>query len=100
METRELYKQKYQAQVREWNAKLEVIKAQTEQLTVQAKLDVKPLVDAMHAKLDAAKATFDKVTAASDDKWEHLVENAALGWSDIKAAAEHALDAVKRNEKR
>ena len=34
------------------------------------------------------------------DKWEHLVENAALGWSDIKAAAEHALDAVKRNEKR
>jgi hypothetical protein len=99
METRELHKKKYAAQMREWNAKLEVMKAQTEQLTLQARLDVKPLVDAMHAKIAAAKLSFEEVTAASDDKWEDFVKSASHAWSDLEAAADRAYDAVKRYTK-
>ena len=32
METRELYKQKYEAEMREWSARLEVMKGKTEKL--------------------------------------------------------------------
>jgi hypothetical protein len=99
METRELYRQKYQAQLHEWSAKFEVMKAQSEKLTAQAKLDVKPLLDAAHAKLASAKAKLDELAGTSDDKWDAVVNEASRTWSDLKAAAEGALDAVQRGRK-
>jgi hypothetical protein len=99
MENRELYKQKYQAQMHEWSAKLETMKAQTEKLTVQAKLDVKPLFDAVHAKFDAAKAKLDDIASATDDKWDAVVKEAGHTWSDLKAAAEGVYDAMKGDKK-
>jgi outer membrane protein TolC len=99
METRELYKQKYEAQMHEWNAKLDVMKAQTEKLTVQAKLDVKPHLDAVHAKFDAAKARLNEIAEATDDKWDDVVKEVDHAWNDLKAAAEGAYDAMKLPKK-
>lgn len=99
MEARELYKQKYEAQMHEWNAKLDLMKAQTEKLTVQAKLDVMPHVDAVHAKLDAAKAKLNEIAVATDDKWDDVVRGIDHAWSDLKAAAEGAYDAMKPHKK-
>lgn len=99
METRELYKQKYQAQMHEWSSKLEVLKAQAEQLTVQAKLDVKPSIDTVHSKFDAAKAKLDAIAAATDDTWDDVVKEVDLAWSDFKASAEGAYDALKNHKK-
>jgi hypothetical protein len=99
METRELYKQKYQAQLREWSAKFEVMKAQSEKLTAQAKLDVKPLLDAAHAKLASAKAKLDELAGTTDDKWDNVVNEASRTWSDLKAAAEGAAAALQRGGK-
>ena len=98
METRDLYKQKYEAQVHEWTAKLDLMKAQSEKLTAQAKLDVKPHLDAVHAKYDAAKARLDQLASTGDDKWNDVVADLDRGWTDLKAAAEGAFDALKRHK--
>ncbi|MEO8183230.1 MAG: hypothetical protein ABI895_30730 [Deltaproteobacteria bacterium] len=98
MDSRELYKQKYQAQMHEWSAKLDTMRAQAEKLTVQAKLEVKPLLDTAHAKLDVAKSRFDEIAAATDDKWDDVVKGASHTWSELKAAAEGAFDAVQRKK--
>jgi len=99
MQTRELYKQKYQAQIHEWSAKLEVMKAQSEKLTAQTKLDVKPLLDAAHAKFAAAKAKLDELAVATEDKWEDVVKEASRTWSDLEAATEGAYGALQRGGK-
>jgi hypothetical protein len=99
METRELYKQKYQAQLHEWSAKLEVMKAQSEKLTAKAKLDAKPLLDAAHAKLASAKAKLDELAGTSDDKWDEVVKGVSHTWNDLKAAAEGAFAAVQSGGK-
>lgn len=99
MENRELYRQKYEAQMHEWSAKLEGMKAQTEKLTVQAKLDVKPHLDAVHAKFDAAKARLSEIAGATDQKWHEVMKEADLAWNDLKSAAEGALDAMRRHKK-
>ncbi|HRI70118.1 MAG TPA: hypothetical protein PK156_38070 [Polyangium sp.] len=95
METRELYKQKVEAQIHEWSAKLDVLKAKSEKLTVQAKLDMQPSIDAVHAKYDAAKAQLDKIGTASDDKWDEVVKDVDQAWNDFKAAVEGTFDAMK-----
>jgi hypothetical protein len=99
METRELYRQKYEAQIHEWGAKLEGMKAQAEKLTAQAKIDVKPHVDAVHAKFDAAKAKLNDIAGATDDKWDDVVKAVDHGWNDLKAAAEGAYATMKRHKK-
>jgi hypothetical protein len=99
MESRELYKQKYEAQIHEWSAKLDLMKAQSEKLTVQAKLEVKPLLDAAHARFDAAKAKLDQIATSTDDRWDDVVKSAANTWSELKAAAEGALQAVHHRKK-
>ena len=100
METRELYKQKYEAQMHEWSAKLDGIKAQAEKLSAQAKLDAKPHLDAVHAKFDAAKAKLSTIAGTTDDKWNDVVKDVDAAWSDLKAAAEGAYDAMKSHPKK
>jgi hypothetical protein len=99
MEKRELYKQKYEAQLQEWHTKLDGMKAQAEKLTAQAKLDVKPRLDAAHAKFDTAKARLNEIAGATNDKWDAVVKEVDHVWSDLKAAAEGAYDAIKRHKK-
>ncbi len=94
METREIYKQKYQAQIHEWAAKLDVVKARAEKMSAQSKLDAKPRLDAMHEKLEAAKAKMHDIGAASDEKWEEVKTSIDHAWTDTKGAVEGAYDAV------
>ena len=98
MHTRELYKQKVEAQIHEWSATLDVLKARTEKLTVQAKLDMQPSIDAVHAKYDAAKAKLDKIGAATDDTWDDVVKDIDHAWNDLKAAVEGTFDALKSDK--
>jgi hypothetical protein len=95
MEARELYKEKAEAQMHEWGAKLEVLKAKVEKLTAQAKIDMHPRVEAIHAKFDAAKAKLDAIGPATDEKWDEVAKDMDHAWSDFKAAVEGTFDAMK-----
>jgi len=99
METRELYKQKYEAQLREWHAKLDGMKAQAEKLTAQAKIDVKPHIDTAHAKFETAKAKLTEIAGATNEKWDAVVKDVDHAWNELKAAAEGAFDALKSHKK-
>src|SRR5689334_20040992 len=92
--TRELYKQKYEAQLHEWSAKIEVLQAHADRLTAEAKLDAKPRLDALHAKLDAAKARLQEIAQAADDGWDEVKKGAEQAWDEVKAAVEGAHDAL------
>lgn len=94
METRELYKQKYEAQLREWGAKIEVLEAQADQLTAQARIDAKPHLDCLRAKLETAHAKLHEIAVATDDKWDEVVKGTEHVWSEVKAAVEGGCDAL------
>jgi hypothetical protein len=98
--TRELYKQKYEAQLHEWTAKVEALKAHADKLTADAKLDAKPHLDALHEKLGAAKAKLDDIVKATDDRWDDVKAGADHAWNDVKAAVEGAHDALVGSTKK
>jgi uncharacterized coiled-coil DUF342 family protein len=96
--TRDLYKQKYEAQLHEWSAKIDALRAHADKLTAEAKLDAKPHLDTVRDKLDAAKAKLQEIAQATDDKWEDVKKGADHTWNDVKAAVEGAHDAVTRKK--
>jgi hypothetical protein len=98
--TRELYKQKYEAQLHEWTARIEEIGAHTDKLTAEARLKAKPQVEALYGKLATARTALVELAAATDDKWDDLMKGADHIWGDFKAAAEGAYDALKADKKR
>jgi hypothetical protein len=94
METRELYRQKYSAQLKDLGAKVAGLRAQAEKLTVQAKLDAQPHLDAIHTKLDAAHSKIDHLAHATEEKWEGVVKEADHAWHDVKSSVEGAYDVI------
>lgn len=97
--TRELYKEKYDAQLREWSAKIEALSAHTDKLTAQAKLDMKPHHDSLRAKLDAAKSRLHDAAEATEEKWDDAAKSADHAWNDVKAAIDGAYEAIKKHAK-
>jgi hypothetical protein len=99
METRELYRQKYEAQLHEWSAKIGVLEAQADQLTAQAKIDAKPHFDGLRLKLAAASAKLHEIAEATDDRWDDVKKGADHVWNDFKAAVEGGYDALSAKPK-
>lgn len=95
MNTRDLYKEKFEAQIHEWKAKIDLMTAQGEKLSAQTKLDIKPHLDTLQSKLEAAKARVLDIASAADDKLEAIADALEAGWIDLKTTAKGAEDAIK-----
>src|SRR5688572_24685175 len=52
-ENRDLYRQKYEAQLREWEAKVEEMKARADKLDAQARLSMRPHFDGIENSMKA-----------------------------------------------
>lgn len=94
METRELYRQKYEAQLAEWSAKVAGLKARGEKLTAQARIDLQPRIDAAHTHMEAAQTRLHEMADATDETWEGVRAKAEKAWGELKGAVEGAYDAV------
>jgi uncharacterized coiled-coil DUF342 family protein len=99
METREIYKQKYEAQLHEWSAKMDALEAQAEKLSAEAKLAAKPHLDTLRSKVQVAKAKLHEIAEATDDKWDEVKKGVDHAWNDVKASFEGAYDALKEHGK-
>jgi hypothetical protein len=98
-ETRNLYRQKYEAQIHEWNTKVDAFRASTAKLGAQARLEMQPHVDAIHKKFDAARSKLHALAGAADGTWEDLKIDAEKAWLDFKSSVEGAYDALKSHNK-
>jgi uncharacterized coiled-coil DUF342 family protein len=97
MESRDLYRQKYEAKIDKWTSKLGMLRAQSDEMTAQAQLDIKPHVDAVQAKFETSKAKLVDIAAATDERWDEVAKEVDTAWAELKAAAGGAYDALKRH---
>lgn len=94
-ETRDLYRQKYEAQLREWEAKVQEMRARSDRLDAQARLDMRTHFDTVDARWQAARSRLRDIGDAAEDTWEDMLRNAEKAWSDFKSAVEGAYDAFR-----
>ncbi len=99
METRELYRKKYEAQLKEWGAKVDEIHARILKTAAKAQIELKPHLEAARAKLETATSKLAQIAKATDEAWTHLLHDAEAAWNDLKASVEGAFDALRPHQK-
>ena len=98
-DTRELYRQKYEAQLREWEAKMEEARARADKLSAQARLDMMPHLETARERYETARTRLQALGDAAEDTWDEVKRNAESAWTDFKASIEGAYDALRSHGK-
>ncbi len=78
------YVAKMEAQLHEWKAKLDALKARAEKATAEARIDVHKQIESFDAQYAEVRRRFDELRAAGADRA-----------ADIKVGLEKALDAFR-----
>lgn len=95
MNDQSLHTQKFKAQLDEWKADIDKLKAMATDASIDAQLDMQKRVDALDALMVEANAKLDVLTAAGADAWGELRANVDQTWDDLKSSVHDALEKLK-----
>ena len=86
MSEKQAYLKKLGAQLAEWNAELDMLKADTQKANSEANVEYERKIEELREKSGEALKTLTKIQEASDDSWEELKEGAEDTWNSFKEA--------------
>ena len=92
---RKAYEEKLDAQLKEWNAQIALLKAKVENAKADAKIDHYKTIETLQAKQDAARTKLQELRSAGDDAWEDLKTGAENVWIELKTAFQSAASRFK-----
>jgi septal ring factor EnvC (AmiA/AmiB activator) len=95
MNEKQLYQQKRQAQLDEWQAEIDKFKAKASGASADAQLKLNEQIKVLEGKLAAAKAKLTEIADASDDAWESIKEGAESAWASLKSGFSEAASKFK-----
>lgn len=90
MNKKQVYEEKLQAQLDEFNAQLELFKAKASKMESSSRLNVLTVIEGLKLKRDLAKNMLQELHESSDDAWEDLKEGVENAWADFNAALKAA----------
>ena len=86
MNKKELYRQKKQAQLDEWKAEVDKLKARASGASADAQLKLNKQVESLEGKIDEGKTKLAEIADASEDAWESIKEGVESAWDSIRSA--------------
>lgn len=84
MGLKETYQEKIEAQIKEWSAKIQELKATAEKATADKKIELHKAVDDLRARKEAARKKLDEVKKAGAETWEKLKKDTDKALEDVK----------------
>jgi uncharacterized coiled-coil DUF342 family protein len=90
MDKKDLYIEKLNAQLKEWSASIDVLKAKADKATADLKIGYYKQLDDLKAKRDSAREKLEDLRTAGDDAWERMTTAVEKAWRDIKVAFDNA----------
>lgn len=95
MGTKENYEKKLQAQLDEWAAETDKLKAKAQGASADVKIEYDKQVNELQNKQKAAKEKLAELKKASEDTWEELKEDMDSMWSSLEKKVKSATSAFK-----
>lgn len=92
METKQAYEAKVKAQLDQFNAQIEQMKAKAAEANADAAIEYNKAIDDLTAKRNSAQAKLDEIGKASEDAWQDLKVGFESAWNDLNVAFKSAMD--------
>ena len=85
MSEKELYQQKKKAQLDEWKAELDKLRAKASGANADTQLALNEHIKALEGKIQEGEGNLTKLAEASDDAWESIKEGVESSWDSLKS---------------
>ncbi|MDR9501994.1 MAG: coiled coil domain-containing protein [Desulfurivibrionaceae bacterium] len=95
MSMKESYEKKLQAQLNEWNADIDKLKAQADKAEADAKIKYNKEIEELQAMQAAAKKKLAELKEAGDDTWEELKAGIENAWDSLSKAVKSTTSKFK-----
>lgn len=95
MSEKEAYEKKLQAQLDEWGAEIDRLKAKADAAGADAQLEYNKQLDELRSKRAAANEKLAELKATSGDAWEDLKDGITKAWGSLSDAMKSAKDRFK-----
>jgi hypothetical protein len=86
MENKKLYHQKKQAQLDEWMARIDVLKAKSQQISVDLQLQLNEYIKVLDRKTEDAAEKLSVLRNAGEDAWGSIKEGIDSAWGSMKSS--------------
>ena len=96
MNDKELYQQKKQAQLDEWKAEVDKLKAKASGASADAQLKLNKQIEALEGKIEEGKIKLAEITDAGEEAWESIKEGVESAWDSIRSAFSEAAAKFKK----
>jgi len=96
MSEKELYQQKKQAQLDEWKAEVDKLKAKASGASADTQMKMNKQIEALEGKIEEGKTKLAEIADASEDAWESIKDGVDTAWDSMKSALYDAVDKFKK----
>lgn len=90
MSMKDAYEKKLKAQLDEWGADIDKLKAKAEKAEVEAQLEYYKSIEELRSMQLAANEKLNELGEASDDAWEDLKAGVENAWDSLGKAVNNA----------
>lgn len=95
MDNKELYQQKLQAQLDEWVADIDKLRAKASGASADTQLQLNREIDTLQARIDEAKGKVSELAEAGEDAWESVKGSTEAIWNSVSTAFGDAIAKLK-----
>ncbi len=95
MPDREAFVEKLEAQMREWSARLEDLKARVRKVTSARRAEYAKQIAALQSRRDEATEKIRELRGAGEHAWEELREAAEKAWQEMAVGLEGAVSRLR-----
>lgn len=95
---RQAYQERTEAQLREWNAKIEELKAKAERARAEGKIEYYEQIENLKAQRDVARQKLEALREASGEAWEDVRTSLERAAGELKQGLEAALSRLRGEE--
>ncbi|MBS3804631.1 MAG: coiled coil domain-containing protein [Oleiphilaceae bacterium] len=96
MKDKEIYQRKIQAQLDEWRADIDKLKARASGAGADSQLEINKNLRILESKVEEGKEKFLEISRYGEAAWDSASESVRSGWESVKSEANDALTKLKR----
>jgi uncharacterized protein YlxW (UPF0749 family) len=95
MGMKEAYQKKLQAQLDEWNAEIEQLKAKADKAEAESQLEYYKKIEELRTLQDDARTRLSELEQAGDEAWQDLKAGLDNAWDSLSNAMRSAKERFK-----